>query len=365
MKVLVLAEDYTTLDGKVSLHYIHSRNLIYVKKEIDVSVLSFRAQKNYVIDGIDVYTEKTYRNEFISKKFDIILCHAPNIRNHLRFLKKYSNKFAHIVFFFHGHEVLRGSRIYPKGYSYIKKQSLFKSAIKEIYDILKLYIWKKEIPKLVDKSQFIFVSNWMYNMFIKFVNIDPKIIKNRKHIIYNCIGQDFENNSYDVNSCKEYDFITIRNNLDSAKYGIDIVTNIAKNNPKYKFCVVGKGEFYNYYEKPSNLEWIDKNLAHKEIIDYLNKSKCALLPTRADAQGVMACEMATFGIPLVTSNIEVCKEIFEGFENIEFIDNEDKDVSIRPKLNRLEEVKFGKKNEKYFSKNTVGKEIELFRKLKG
>ena len=35
------------------------------------------------------------------------------------------------------------------------------------------------------------------------------------------------------------------------------------------------------------------------------------MPTRADAQGVMACEMATFGIPLITSNIDVCKEVFK------------------------------------------------------
>ena len=59
----------------------------------------------------------------------------------------------------------------------------------------------------------------------------------------------------------------------------------------------------------------------EEIISYLNKAKCALIPTKHDTQGVMACEMATFGIPTITSNIEVCREIFSSFENVKLIDN--------------------------------------------
>ena len=42
--------------------------------------------------------------------------------------------------------------------------------------------------------------------------------------------------------------------------------------------------------------------------------------------------MATFGIPLITSNIDVCKEVFEGFENVAFIDNEDEKINIEPIL---------------------------------
>ena len=200
-------------------------------------------------------------------------------------------------------------------------------------------------------------------MFLRFLKIDPAILRDRKHIIYNCIGKDFENITYNTETEKKYDFITIRNNLDGSKYGIDIVTKIAKNNPQYKFCVVGKGKYFERNKKPKNLEWIDKNLTHKEVIKFLNKSKCALLPTRADAQGVMACEIATFGIPLITSNIDVCKEVFEGFENVVFIDNNDENADIASIFKKIQNIKIKEKNEKYFAKNTVGKEIELFRRL--
>lgn len=364
MKLLVLATNYTDIKGKFGLFFIHSRNIAYKNEGIDVSVLSFRTDFDYEIDGIKVYTLKTFEDSLKDKKYDIVLSHSPNLRNHYKFLKKYSDRFSNIIYYFHGHEVLISSKIYPKPYNYTKKASIFSKLTREIYDRVKLIIWRRYFKKNYRKSQFIFVSNWMKDMFDKFIKIDSNILKDRTHIIYNCIGKKFEKLEYDIDVSKKYDFITIRNMLDKSKYGVDIVCRIAANNPNYKFCIVGKGSFFEFNSKPDNLEWIDKNLTHEEIVSFLNKSKCALLPTRADAQGVMACEMATFGIPLITSNIDVCKEVFEGFGNVEFIDNDDENIDVEPILNRLQNVKIKEKNEKYFAKNTVGKEIELFRKLK-
>ncbi|MDD4364065.1 MAG: glycosyltransferase, partial [Atribacterota bacterium] len=214
---------------------------------------------------------------------------------------------------------------------------------------------------------FVFVSNWLYQMFLKFFNIEFEKIDQRKQIIYNSVGKKFEKNVYDSKSEKVYDFITIRNNLDGSKYAIDIVAKIAKINPKYIFCVIGKGNYFKYNEKPKNIVWIDKSLNHDEILIFLNKSTCALLPTRADAQGVMACELATFGIPLITSDIDVSREIFIDFENVEFIDNKADKIDIEPLyqnlINRLSIEKKIKRNKKYFSENTILKEIKLFEKI--
>ena len=62
-KILVLAEDYPDLSGSVSLMYIHTRNIQYVKRGFDVVVLNFSAETNYQIDGIRVITERTYDEE--------------------------------------------------------------------------------------------------------------------------------------------------------------------------------------------------------------------------------------------------------------------------------------------------------------
>jgi glycosyltransferase involved in cell wall biosynthesis len=364
LKILVLVADYPTPDGFVSMHYVHSRNIWYVKNGIDVSVLSFGAKKDYNLDGVKVCTIKTYEKKLSKCKYDLLLSHAPNLRNHYKFLRKHNNRFNSIIFFFHGHEVLHCSKVYPKPYNYMKRSSLL-TFLREFYDSFKLKVWNKYFRKTAYKSQFVFVSNWMYQMFIRFVKLAPDLIGERTHIIYNCIGESFEKISYEAEIEKKYDFLTIRNNLDGSKYAIDIVTRIAKNNPQYSFCVVGKGKFYEYKKKPNNLIWIDRNLTHEEIIGYLNQSKCALIPTRADAQGVMACEMATFGIPVITSDIDVCNEVFADFNNVAYIDNEQEEIDIKPIYEKVIASDSKQKNTKYFAENTIGKEIELFKSLKG
>lgn len=363
MKLLVLSTDYPDNINKVKLMYVHTRNKYYVKKGLDVTVLNFSAKKNYYLEGVKIITLNDFRKNKDKYKFDILISHAPNLRHHLRFLIKYGSIFQKIIFFFHGHEVLKTSSIYPKPYHFMEDTSVFSKVIRDFYDELKLKIWNVFFNKILYKSHFVFVSNWMYDMFIKFVKLKPELIETRKHIIYNGVGQDFELMSYDSKSEKKYDFITIRNNLDGSKYAIDIVNNIALNNPDKHFCVIGKGEFFRYNHKADNLEWIDKNLRHNEIISFLNISRCGLMPTRADAQGVMACEMATYGIPLITSDLDVCKEVFEGFNNVQFINNEQEKIDVGSIYDEIIRNYSGEKNTKFFAKNTLGKELELINKV--
>ena len=114
MKLLVAVVDYPDNNGKVSLMYVHTRNVYYAKKGIDVTVLNFSTKKDYVFDGISVISLNTYESTVNS--YDILLCHAANLRNHYRFLKKYEKKFKKIVFFYHGHEVLKINKVYSKPY---------------------------------------------------------------------------------------------------------------------------------------------------------------------------------------------------------------------------------------------------------
>lgn len=65
-KILVLATDYPDNNGKVSLQYIHTRNVEYLKFGISVTVLNFSARTNYEIGGIRVITLKTYKKEKIN-----------------------------------------------------------------------------------------------------------------------------------------------------------------------------------------------------------------------------------------------------------------------------------------------------------
>ncbi len=358
MNVLVLSEDYPSNQSH-EMMYVHVRNKYYLKNNLEVTVLNFRASHSYQYDGINVITFDEYKKKNLM--FDVLISHASNLKHHYRFIKKFQNRFNKIIFFYHGHEILKLSEVYPKEYFWVKK-SWFKIKLRDCYDNFKFKVWHHELKKIIHKSELVFVSNWLYHRFLYYVHVNPKILDNHVHIINNSVGELFEKNQYDYKSKKIYDLITIRGSaLDKGKYGIDIVTNLANNNPKLKFLVIGKGNFYNHVSKPNNIEFINKTLKHDEMLDYLNKSRCALLPTRQDTQGVMTCEMATYGIPTITSNIMVCREIFEDFDNVSLINN-DENIDLERIISELEKGNPYKKNERYFAKNTIMKEIELIKK---
>lgn len=356
-RVLVLVADYPRPDGSVALMYVHVRNLFYMKHNIEVTVLNFASKEDYIIDNISVITLKTYEKNNLS--YDIAISHAANIRNHYVFLKKYQQKFPKLIFFFHGHEVLRINKEYPRPFKFTKKKSVIRRSFQDIYDTVKFLMWRKFYQKLTYKSEFIFVSKWLYKKFLHYLKINDREINQKVHIIHNSVGRIFEEKSYDQTEEKIYDFITIRSNMDASKYGVDIVNSLAYSNPTLKFLIIGKGKFFDYIDKAPNVTWINKTLQHSEMIKYLNQSKVGLLPTREDTQGVMTCEFSAFGLPTITSNIEICHEIFGNSNNVSLISNENSKIDLKEVMNNLIDKSCGKKEQTYFVKNTTQKEVDL------
>lgn len=357
LEVLVAVEDYVNHKNTVAHRFVHVRNLYYQKHGINVTVLNFRASDEYMIDGIRVIGFAQYKDEKMD--FDVLICHQANLKHHYLFLKKYGKRFKKFIFFFHGHEVLNINKVYSKPYDYNSK-SILKYCLQSAYDEFKLKVWGKYYDSVVEKSKFVFVSQWMLNEFLKWVKIPYSKIKDKTYITYNCIGEEFENSIFDMQKNKIYDFITIRSNLDGSKYCIDIVNGLAKYNSNFTFLVVGKGKFFDHYQKSPNLTWLNTALDHKEIVNLLNKSRCALMPTRTDAQGLMMCEMASIGIPLITSDIPVCHEVFDGFKNVALIKN-DSNINLTEILYKLETGLPYERNTKYYNSNTSFNEIKIIK----
>lgn len=355
MKVLVLAQSYPDNNGCVELNYIHTRNMYYRDSGIDVTVLNFKANSCYKKDDIEVITLDNYRVK--KEKYDLLIIHAANIRNHYRFLKEYGDDFPRFLFFYHGHEVMRINHDYAKPYAYMT-ENCFRYVMQDIYDCYKLSVWKKYIPTVLHKSHFIFVSKWMRDTFVRNIGIPVEKLQGKSSITYNSIGKDFETLQYDSSCNKEYDFVTVRANLDGSKYAIDIVNRLAMNTPSAKFLVIGKGEFFKHYKKADNLTWMDTTMNHSEIVQVLNNSRFALMPTRTDAQGLMMCEMAAFGIPVITSDIPVCHEVFDGFSNAFYISNDSTTESLS---NFLGKECDSIKDDRYYKAKTIDHELEVIR----
>ena len=230
MKILVLVSDYPDNKNNASLMYAHTRNKYYYSKGAEVSVINFKATSNYHIDNIEVLTLQSFYNDKNIDDFNIIVSHAPNLRNHYRFFKKIDLENKNLVFFFHGHEIMKINEEYPKPYPYVKKENLAKKLIQMIYDKLKILLWKKFFEKSKNNYSLIFVSEWMKKMFINNLNIDTNHFKHDAYIIPNSVGKIWESGRYSIDGEKRFDFITIRSNLDEAKYCIDFVSYLFINN---------------------------------------------------------------------------------------------------------------------------------------
>lgn len=362
IRALILVTDYPGANRKEAHRFVHVRNLFYQTNGIDVTVLNFAAGEDYQYEGIRVISLQTYRT--LAEEYDVLISHQANIRQHYLFMRQYGDRFPHFVLFFHGHEVLRFSRTYPKPYSFVSSSKI-KSLLQDIYDLYKLSVWRRYIPQIIDKTSLIFVSQWMFDEFQKATHLTPDDLKDHYDITYNCVGKLFEEKTYDTKTSKVYDFVTIRSNLDGSKYCIDIVNELAKNNQEAKFLVVGKGRFFEKNSKAVNLHWENRTLNHQEIIDVLGTARCALMPTRTDAQGLMMCEMATFGIPLITSELPVCHEALDSFQNVCMISNDSVDTKLLPICETLEAGLPYPKNKVYFNENTSAHEVEVIKKVAG
>lgn len=316
---LVLVESYPCNEKPYAMSYVHSRNIEYLRREIDVSVLSFSAKKSYKYNGVCVYSLNDLTGV---ENYDCIISHAPNVRNHIRFLLRNISALKKVVFFIHGHEALVVNDYYPEPYSWNMKGSVPSKIFQNFYDVIKLYILKRFVTKYRDKVSIIYVSEWMKREAKKCLNLsqDENL---KEYVVNNPANSAFLDSGY--NFCQESklgDFITIRP-LDDSKYAVDLVVKLAECNPDLTFDIYGKGQYFNHNNKPNNLFVYDKFIEQNDIPALLDRYIGAVMPTRLDAQGVMMCEMASYGIPLITSKLDICEEMLSDFDNVRLVSNKD------------------------------------------
>ena len=355
IKLLVLVEKYleSSYDG---LTFVHSRLISYDKSQFEIKVISFAAKEDYVSDEISVLTKNSLNKDLISDQ-DFVISHAPNLRNHFYYLAIYFASIKRIAFFFHGHEVLITNNFYPKPYTFYS-QNRFKQILRNIYDHLKVFLLKKIFVSWLKRKpiSFVFVSGWMHDVFVDNLNFSPP--KSLTHIIPNPVHTIFFENSYDFTSPKNNDFICIRP-LDQSKYAVDLLLEIARTNPDKNFHIYGMGTLFNFVQKPENVIHHNRYLKHAEMPEVLNKYKAAIMLTRLDAQGVMMCEMANFGIPLITSDLPICREMLSEFPNVLFIRNDKvKEIDFSTFFKTIKNTV--KKSSRFEKQNSINKEEEIF-----
>src|SRR5690554_6935540 len=160
------------------------------------------------------------------------------------------------------------------------------------------------------KVKSIFVSNWMKAEGLKCLGLSENSFDHV--IVNNPINYAFYHKSYSPEINPLADFVTIRP-LKGSKYAVDLVVDFAINNLDKTFHIYGRGAMFDHIEKPSNVTVFDEFIEQKNIPSLLDRYGAAIMPTRLDAQGVMMCEMASYGIPIIVSDLPVCHEMLDEF----------------------------------------------------
>lgn len=358
MEVLIFVSGYPSNENIYNCTWAHTRSLAYLKSGIKPYILNFGCSSSYTYDGVAVFSENDI-GRICKRNIKTLIMHSPNVRNHFRLLKKIGqNNFDHIVIFCHGTESMLINHDYPKPYRFMKENFL-KKMTRDIYDIYKFFYFRKFLKKNIHKVHMVFVSEWMKSIFEKnILSLSMPHNQLNYSIINNSINEVFLNGKYLPSETRYANFITIRR-FDESKYAIDLLVKHAFANPSKTYHLYGKGSYFKYNEKPKNLEIIDNFIKPEDIPNLLNHYDCAFMPTRCDAQGVMMCEMASYGIPLITNNIVITQEMLSSFDNVVFFEEFDFDGNFD--LSRLNLLNI--KNLKFSDNNTAKREVILLKKI--
>lgn len=318
-KILVLCQNYPSEQNPFTQIFIHYRLKEYIK-EFDVRVVSFASKDEYTFEGVKVYGERQFNKKFKVTDFDVVISHAPNVRNHQRFILFNLFSIKKIILIFHGYEVIDiHKRIYdqPTIYSFPLTYSL----TSKLYHRIKLPLTRFFLMALdiATMCRFIFVSNVLLEEASEDLKCKSLFQKNTNtFVINNPINPLFHKSSF--TSSKKYDFICIRP-FNDPKYGVDIFIKIAEKNPQFTFHLYGRGIFPEVSEIPKNLVIFETFIKNDDLPGLLIDYKAAILPTRWDSQGVLACEIAAFGMPLITSDLGVCREMLSQYKNVTLVHN--------------------------------------------
>lgn len=317
MKILVLQQVYPSSENPYAQAWSHTRNKIYVKEGAEVRVIASEEREARTHEGIQVYPLASFND--IVEWSDIVVAHQPNLKVHFRCLvKKRSKK---VVYFIHGHEVMFMNEDYPRPFFFNKDSRFYRRIFRFFYDRVKVLVLRYLFFRQgIDGAAFVFVSDWMKSMFHHRMLFDLENERFKYRVIANSISEIFSEKRYSLSDDVYADFVSIRQ-WDWSKHAVDLVLESAIKNSEKTYHIYGKGDFPKYVNIPDNVKLINKFIDPNAIPDLLNHYRCAMMPTRVDSQGVMACEMASYGMPLITSDISVAREFLSPFSNVRFVAN--------------------------------------------
>lgn len=318
MKICVVCQKYPSDTSPEVMAFVHARNLFYREAGHTVHVLNFSAPAAYTYAGIEV---RDAANLDDVASYDVFVFHSPNLRRHVPFLLKHRRAIRGRVFIAHGHEFISWNARAGQPYDFLMTTRMrLRFVAVKLYDRVKIAFWSRYLRRAAGTGlQLIFVSRWLRGDAEDSLGLRLDDVA-RIHVVNNPVHPVFLERSFDPAAPKVADFVTIRP-LDERKYAVDVVAEVARRHPQYTFHLFGHGRYFDHHDTPPNLSVFKQQFKQADLPALFDRYRAALLPTRWDSQGVLMCEMATYGMPVWVSDLPVCRDMIGVYPNARFFDN--------------------------------------------
>lgn len=300
MKYLIISNGYPSENNLYNNAFIHRRVKSYNSSDVSIFVLNenISTTKSYIYDDVQVTEGNTNELKYIldKQKPKKVLVHFINILM-MRALEEAKYK-GDILVWIHGVE---GLGWYRRLFNFE-----FRTFLKYMYNNQKQRKTLRNFTKrYVKQLHFIFVSNWMKDVFKSDVyNGNIKF-----SIIPNTIDSDLY--TFESKPIEQRKRILLIRPFASKKYAndlaIDSILELSKKDyfHELEFLIVGEGKYYetltSKVQEFSNVKLVNSFLTQGEMAIIHKEYGIFLCPTRQDAQGVSMCEAMSSGLIPITS----------------------------------------------------------------
>lgn len=317
--VLVISPDYPSTHNLYLSAFAHSRNLEYIKNDLNIQVAAISSnnwyQTHYEIDGISVFSGRyiDLKKLLSRKQYKVIVVHFVDENLYSIFDGYIQNE--KLIFICHGPET---------SFRYLTNvcRPYFTKELPQIDSDEAFDLREKFVLKYAQKEnvEWVFVSKWLEDFSEKILHTHFK----NAHCIHNLIHADlFPYNKKCADDRKKILLIRKFDNIrvHSVDQSVMAILELSRR-PFFNdliFEVYGDGNYYDTLVAP--LKQFDNIYFHRTFIPN-NKLKdihknfgILLIPSRHDSQGVAMQEAASSGLVVVGSDVTTVSYFMNSSEN--------------------------------------------------
>lgn len=308
-RYLIIVPGYPSNEHRYNNVFVHSRVKAYIQEGIQVDVFSVdKPSSNTTYDGIDVTVGSLtqLKERLLTNRYTKILVHFALSKIMKTILSSVPK--TELIVWIHGYEALHWKR----RAGFFEPKTWHRLIGYMLVNHMQLSYLHKLIQSQPQNITFVFVSEWMRDVFISDTKSKGRLIK--EVIIPNSI--DTESFKFIPKSVDQRLQILSIRPYSSKKYAndlsIDTVLELSKRDffNQLHFTFYGDGRLFKTLTDKikhfDNVEIHQQFLSHPQIYELHQKNGVMLIPTRQDSQGVSMGEAMSSGlVPIASQNTAI------------------------------------------------------------